>query len=234
MDIYSDFVILNIDISTQEPISVNLEQAIENGLKNRMELRQREIDIENSQFTMIQTKAQNEFSGDLNLRLGITGDDTNLVQIYKKENTVNNPSVSISFNLPIFDWGEKKARIAAQEAAIESVQIDYEEEQKDIILSIREVYRSIQSQWNQIQIAKQNQSNAQLTYEINNERYLNGDLTGMDLNLQQQQLSNARISYTQAQINYKIALLNLKIQSLYDFEMNLPVLPDDLYLNTEN
>lgn len=234
MDIYSDFVILNINISTQEPVSVNLEQAIENGLKNRMELRQREIDIENSQFTMIQTKAQNEFSGDLNLRLGITGDDTNLAQIYKKENTVNNPSVSISFNLPIFDWGEKKARIAAQEAAIESVQIDYEEEQKDIILSIREVYRSIQSQWNQIQIARQNQSNAQLTYEINNERYLNGDLTGMDLNLQQQQLSNARISYTQAQINYKIALLNLKIQSLYDFEMNLPVLPDELYLNTEN
>ncbi|MDR2910506.1 MAG: TolC family protein [Bacteroidales bacterium] len=234
MDIYSDFVILNIDISTQESVSVNLEQAIENGLKNRMELRQREIDIENSQFAMIQTKAQNEFSGDLNLRLGITGDDTNLAQIYKKENTVNNPSVSISFNLPIFDWGEKKARIAAQEAAIESVQIDYEEEQKDIILSIREVYRSIQSQWNQIQIAKQKQNNAQLTYEINNERYLNGDLTGMDLNLQQQQLSNARISYTQAQINYKIALLNLKIQSLYDFEMNLPVLPDELYLSTEN
>lgn len=234
MDIYSDFVILNIDISTQEPVSVNLEQAIENGLKNRMELRQREIDIENSQFTMIQTKAQNEFSGDLNLRLGITGDDTDLTQIYKKENTVNNPSISVSFNLPIFDWGEKKARIAAQEAAMESVEIDYEEEQKGIVLSIREVYRSIQSQWNQIQIAKQNQNNAQLTYEINNERYLNGDLTGMDLNLQQQQLSNARISYTQSQINYKIALLNLKIQSLYDFENNLPVMPADLYLTTEN
>jgi outer membrane protein len=234
MDLYTDFVILNVDVTTQEPVSIDLEQAIENGLKNRMELRQREIDIENSQFTMIQTKAQNEFAGDLNLRLGITGDDPNLTRIYGKENTVNNPSISLSFNLPIFDWGEKKARIAAQEAAMESVKIDYQEEQKDIVLSIREIYRSIQSQWNQIQIAKQNQVNAQLTYEINNERYLNGDLTGMDLNLQQQQLSNARISSAQAQINYKIALLNIKIQSLYDFESKTPVLPADLYLNSKN
>lgn len=234
MDLYADFTILNVDVTTEEPVTVDLEKAIENGLQNRMELRQREIEIENSQFTMIQTKAQNEFAGDLNLRLGITGDDPNLTKIYGKENTVNNPSIALTFNLPIFDWGEKKARIAAQEAAMESVQIDYEQQEKDIIIAIREVYRSLQSQWNQIQIAKKNEVNAQLTYDINNERYLNGDLTGMDLNLQQQQLSNAKISYAQSQINYKIELLNLKIQSLYDFEKRTPVLPADLYLNAKN
>ena len=51
------------------------------------------------------------------------------------------------------------------------------------------------------------------------------------MNLQQQQLSNAEISFAQSQINYKIELLNLKIQSLYDFETNTPVLPKELYLN---
>ena len=229
MDLYADFTILNVDISTQEKVEVDLDKAIENGLQNRMELRQREISVQNSEFSMIQTKAQNEFAGDINLRLGITGDDPNLGRIYKEENTVNNPSISLSFNIPIFDWGEKKARIAAQEAAMESVKIDYQEQQKDIIISIRDVYRSINSQWDQIQIAELNQKNAQLTYEINNERYNNGQLTGMDMNLQQQQLSNAKISYAQAQINYKIELLNLKIQTLYDYETNTPILPRELY-----
>ena len=42
----------------------------------------------------------------------------------------------------------------------------------------------------------------------------------MDLNLFQQQLSTAKMSYAQALINYKIELLNLKIASLYDFTTN--------------
>ena len=131
MDLYTDFSIVNPDVSTEEPVKVDVDKAIENGLNTRMELRQREIDIQNSEFTMIQTKAQNEFSGSMNVRLGITGDDPNIGLIYNKDNRVTNPSVAVSFNIPIFDWGEKKARIAAQEAAMESVKIDFEQEQKE-------------------------------------------------------------------------------------------------------
>jgi hypothetical protein len=64
--------------------------------------------------------------------------------------------------------------------------------------------------------------------------YENGDLTGMDLNLYQTQLSERKIAYAQALINYKIELLNLKIQSLFDFENNEPIIPADLYLNQNN
>ena len=52
----------------------------------------------------------------------------------------------------------------------------------------------------------------------------------MDLNLFQTQLSERKIAYAQALINYKIELLNLKIQSLYDFENSTPVIPSELYL----
>jgi outer membrane protein len=68
-----------------------------------------------------------------------------------------------------------------------------------------------------------------LTYEINLERYQNGDLTGMDLNLYQNQLSTQKIAYAQALINYKIELLNMKVQSLYDFEKNQAIVPAELY-----
>ena len=47
----------------------------------------------------------------------------------------------------------------------------------------------------------------------------------MDLNLFQTQLSTKKMSYAQALIDYKIELLNLKIQSLFDFEKNEAVLP---------
>lgn len=230
MDLFQDILIL-ADIAAN-PVPVDLDKAIDNGLNSRMELRQREIDIESSQFDLIQTKSQNEFRGDMNLRFGITGDNNNLGNVY--ENPTKSPSVSLSFNIPIFDWGEKKARIAAAEAAIQSQELNLSEEKKQIIVDIRQVFRNLKNQLNQIDIAMQNERNAQLTYEINLERYENGDLTGMDLNLFQTQLSEKKISYRQALINYKIELLNLKIQSLYDFETGQEIVPSELYLTKDN
>ncbi|QIA06835.1 TolC family protein [Draconibacterium halophilum] len=229
MDLFEDIMIL-ADVSVN-PVPVNLDKAIENGLESRMELRQREIDVETSQFDLIRTKAQNEFRGDMNLRFGITGDNKDLGNIY--QNPTKSPSVGISFNIPIFDWGERKARIAAAEAAIESQELNLNEEKKQIVVDIRQVYRNILNQLNQIELAKQNQRNAELTYEINLERYENGDLTGMDLNLYQNQLSSQKVALSQALINYKIELLNLKIQSLYDFEKDEAIIPSELYLNED-
>jgi outer membrane protein TolC len=227
MDLNEDIVVM-ADIAAN-PVNVDLDKAINNGLNSRMELRQREIDIENSQFDMIVTKSLNEFRGDLNLRLGITGDNEDITQMFST--TTKSPSVAVSFKIPLFDWGEKKARIAAQEAAIQSQELSFSEQKKQIIIGIRQAYRNLQNQLNQIEISKQNETNAQLTYEINLERYQNGDLTGMDLNLYQTQLSQKKIALAQALIDYKIELLNLKIQSLYDFEANQAILPAELYLN---
>ncbi len=226
MDLFEDISVLaNV---AADPVKIDLDKAIENGLKSRMELRQREIDIETSQFDMIETKALNEFEGALNLRYGITGDNGNLGRVY--DNPTKSPSVALTFSIPLFDWGEKKARIAAQEAMIESQKLNYSDEKNGIIIGIRQAYRNVLNQQTQIGIAKQNEVNAELTYEINLERYENGDLTGMDLNLYQSQLSQKKVASAQALINYKIELLNLKIQSLYDFEKSEAILPSELYL----
>ncbi len=229
MDLNDSIVIL-ADISVPR-VKVDLEQAVQYGLSSRMELRQREIDVENSQFDLIRTKAMNEFRGDLNLAVGIMGDHENFSQVYS--NPTQNPSVALSFQIPIFDWGEKKARIKAQEAVVETQQLNLEEEKKQIVIDIRKVYRNLQNQLNQIAIAEQNVRNAELTYQINLERYRNGDLTSMDLNLYQNQLSQKKIAYAQALVNYKLELLNLKIQTLYDFEHGQPLVPEKLFHNPQ-
>jgi outer membrane protein TolC len=216
---------------TVTPTNVDLAIAVEHALKARMELRQRQIEIENSQFDLIKTKALNEFKGDLNLSVGIFGENESLPNTY--DNPTRSPKVSVSFSIPIFDWGEKKARIKAQEAVMKSSELNLDNERKQIEMNIRRVYRSIQNLLLQIDIAKQNEKNAQLTYEINLERYRNGDLTSMDLKLYQNQLSEKKTSLLQAQINYKLELLNLKIQSLYDFEKNQPIVPTTSFNNKQ-
>ena len=136
-----------------------------------------------------------------------------------------NPRVAISFSVPIFDWGEKKARVKAQEVAQKINRLEFHEDKVNIELNIRQTWRSLENLLSQIKIAEQNVANAQRTYDLNLTRYREGDITGMDMNQFQTQLSNKKIAYTQALINYKIELLNLKILSLYDFEHDMPIVP---------
>ncbi|HKL67131.1 MAG TPA: TolC family protein [Bacteroidales bacterium] len=229
MSLYDDVIVIP-DISV-DTVDVDIAFALDHGLKNRMELRQREIDIENSEFSLIQTKALNEFHGDLNLSVGLFGDNENLGNIYASP--TDNQQVSLSFSIPLWDWGERESRIKAAEASIESQRINYEQEENDIIINIRKVYRNLTNLKNQIDIAKQNVKNAQLTYELNLEKYENGDLTGMDLNIYQNQLSEKQLALTNALISYKLELLNLKIQTLYDFEAQQPVSTENKDNNPE-
>jgi len=221
MSLYDDLIVIpNIDVDT---VAIDISFAIDQGLANRMELRQREINIENSQFDLIQTEALNEFRGSLGLSLGLFGDNEKFKNVY--DNPTDNETVALSLTIPLWDWGERKARIKATEASIETAKINLEEEQNNIILDIRKVYRNLNNLQNQIEIAKQSVINAQLTYDLNLEKYKNGDLTGMDLNIYQNQLSEKQLSFTNSLISYKLELLNLKIQTLYDFEREETVTP---------
>ena len=219
----------NVEIIAQvsaQPVSVDLGKAIANALSSRLELKQREISRTELDLQMKQIKESNSFNGELALSVGITGDNERLGDIYKTP--TNNPRVALSFNIPIFDWGERKARIKAQEIAIEMHNFETDEERKAIEIAIRKSYRNLNNLLTQISIAEKSVKNAQLTYDLNAERYRNGELTGMEMNQFQTQLSNKKMSYVSTIIDYKRELLNLKILTLYDFENDKPIIPLDV------
>ncbi|NDV56580.1 TolC family protein [Bacteroides sp. 519] len=221
MPLSEDFVVwAEVNIT---PLEIDPEMAIKHGLASRLELRQREIESEELNFELIRTKALNEFKGDISLSLGVMGDNSKFGKIY--DNPTQNPRISISFSVPIFDWGEKKARIRAQEVARNINRLEQSENRIDIELNIRQVWRNLETLKTQIKIAEQNVTNAQLTYDLNQTKYREGDITGMEMSQFQTQLSNKKITYSQALINYKTELLNMKILSLYDFEKNMAIVP---------
>ena len=224
----SDDIKISTDIQ-YKPVIVDMDKAIENGLKQRLELSQHKIDLNNAEFDLIETMATNEFKGDVKLSLGLMGNNEKFPNIYDKP--TRSPMVGVTFSIPIYDWGERKARIRAAELSVESTEISLKELEKDIVINIRKVFRNLQNLNTQITIAEQNVKNAQLTYEINLERYRNGDLTSIDLERYQNQLSQKKLDFSNAQISYKLELLNLKIQSLWDFENNTSFVPSELQQN---
>ena len=230
MSLFEDFQVLP-DIQ-ENIMEVDIDLAIEQALENRMELRQREIDIENARFDLIQTNAMNEFKGNLGMSFGLFGDNEEFTSIY--ETPTDNQQVAFSLTIPLWDWGEKKSRMKAAEASLKSTELSLDEERNQIILNVRKTIRNLKNLRNQIDLARQNADNSKLTYELNLERYRNGDLTSMDLNIFQNQLSEKQTALTNAIISYKLELLNLKIQTLYDFEAGKSVSVSFGETTTEN
>ena len=207
---------------SQDSISVDLDKALANGLQSRLELRQRDINLAISQANVVRAEATNEFKGNVSLTYGVIGADEQLNQIY--EVPTKNQSLILSLEIPVWDWGEQRSRTRAAEASVKQQNLSTREERKTIEIGIRRAYRNLQNQFLQIELARQNVRSAQLTYDINLERYENGDLTSMDLNLFQNQLSQKKIGLVNSMISYKMYLLDLKIQSMWDFEKDKPVI----------
>ena len=210
-------------------VYVNIEKAIENGLSQRLELTQRNIDLKMAEFNLTETSAQNEFRGDLSLSVGVMGNNPEFGMIYNKP--TNSPAVGLTFAIPLFDWGQRKAQMRAAEIEIQSREIDLSDQKNNIIINIRSTYRNLENLINQIDIAKQNETNAQVTYDINLERYQNGDLTSIDLQRFQNQLSEKKTALVNALIDYRLELINMKVQSLWDFENNTSFIPKELQEN---
>ena len=218
-----DLIDVSADIQ-KKIVEVDLNMAIAYGLENRMELRQRDIEIQNAMHDLIRAAAQNEFKASLNLSFGLTGTNQKFGGIYDSPNT--DRLIALTLDIPLFDWGQKKHHLAATKAQIETVKLSAEEEIKSIKTEIREAYRNLLNQKRQIEIAEKSIKNAELTYAINLERYRNGDLSSKDLQFYQLQLSTQKLSLVQALISNKLALLELKIRTLWDFEANRPILEE--------
>lgn len=224
MSLDEDVMVLpNTDINT---VSVNPNDAVKYALEQRMELRQKQITLEQDVFSIIRAKAENEFKGNLSARVGLDALSGKVNTMYN--NPTDNEQIGVSLTIPIFDWGAKKAKVKSSQLAMESNQVDFNEEKKNITLGVRQICRNLPTLVRQIEIKRKSIENAEHTYEINLEKYRNGNLTGMELQQYQTQLTSAKQAYTNAIISYKLELLNLKIQTLWDFETDKSYLPVEL------
>ena len=205
----------------KELVDVDLRQAIDHGLTNRMELRQQGIAIQEAMQALVTTDAQNEFEGSVDLTFGLTGADEELGRTY--DDPSRNQRLILTFNIPLFDWGEKRHRMASAQESVDRTELSASEERKRITADIRQAHRNLLTQKTQIEIAEKNVVNASLTYDINLERYRNGDLSSKDIADYQNQLSREQINEVGVLINYRLALLDLKIHTLYDFVRDQPV-----------
>lgn len=220
---------------TYTHFDIETDKAITEGLAHRTELREHEISIELNRINVKEINALNEIRADLTAFYDLTGFsdpklplDTGTHDLFDSSwddlnRRPGNRGVTLTFSLPIWDWGVNKAQVASSRADLRRSELRLDEEKKTIINSITDAVRRVRTAESRLNVLQKSQEVAQRTYNISLERFNNGEITSQDLALDNESLSDAKLAFLGSYISYQLAVGDLKRKTMWDFETNQPI-----------
>ncbi len=248
-DLFKQLIGIDLDEEFQiltdlqyDTFSIDLEKAMEEALKNRLELQIAELEIELQKIALDRAGRERELRGDITASYDMTGFSSigtgttrDLFQSSFDDFLNRPPNRSITFTLsyPIFDWGRGSARVQQEEANLRSKELDRENIETTIICDVRDIVRSVEEAKNRLKIREKNQEVAQRSYAISRLRFENGEFTSQDLGVEQEKLAGTQLDYLDAFITYQRKIADLKKKTMWDFKNNRSYLMDDYFQEEE-
>ncbi len=231
-----DSLVVNTDLS-YPVVHVDLNTAIENGLKNRLELQEQKISIEQQKLNIAQLKVQHMITGKISAYydfIGVKQDP----RAYALQTTFSNAweelkrrpgnrGISLTINIPLWDWGVNKNQVLAARARLKKMELSLDNQRITIIRDIRNTVMELQTSLKRLQLLEKNVEVAEKSFAISKKRFANGDISSQSLALDRNRLSQAYNSRLNALISYKLLLANIKRKTFYDFVNDRPVSLDD-------
>jgi len=227
----SDSVGVQTDFEYQK-IEINQDEATKLALANRTEIREGEIDVEVAKINVRETDARSAIKGELSAFYDLTGVSDPYLPYGSTWKTLWNSSrsdmdrrphnrgVVFSLTVPLWDWGVNAAEVSSAQANLRTQELDLVEQQKQIVLDVRDVVSQMQEAESRYEVLLKNQEVAQRAFDISIERFNNGDITSQELALDRNRLTQAKLSFLVAYIDYKLAVADLKRKTMWDFEKN--------------
>jgi outer membrane protein TolC len=232
---------LNDSISTSNKLeykSVLIDQnkALEYGLKNRTELRERQIQISYNEMNIKSQRAEGMIQGSIGVHYNLTGlSSTGLDYPYwsayetSMHNMMYKPGaygVYFTISIPILDWGSNRSLVKMQKSRLKENQLRYEYQLISIENEIRNNIFRINNNLKKLLLLEKTIKLAEKSYDISYQRFTNGDIDVETLGLDRIRYTSTQNSYLQAYINYKLLLLDLTRKTFYDFENNVSLVPE--------
>jgi outer membrane protein TolC len=212
-----------------KPVLIDEQRATDEALKNRLEIKETEMDINLLKIEVDRAKRVREFQGNISAYYDLTGISTlgsgTTAQLFKSsiENIRNRPpnrGVALTFTLPIYDWGRGSSKVKQAKLNLQSKELFKENQEVTIRREVREIIRSVTESSEQLNIHQKNLDLARQTYRISQMRFENGDISNQDLTIEQERLATIQLDYLDAFIGYQLSVNNLKRKTMWDFENN--------------
>ncbi len=209
---------------------VDIGKAIQHALDHRVEIQENKLNVELANINIKQVDARRQIEGNLWAFYDLTGVSDPIMDYNSTPNALfesslddmsrrpHNRGVGFTLQVPLWDSGVNKAEVHSAEARLEERELGLDEMRKTIEREVRDVVSRLLEAENRLEVLKQREKVAQRAFDITLHRFNNGDITSIDLALNRDRLTEAKTSYLNAYIDYKLAVADLKQKTLWDFE----------------
>ncbi len=205
-----------------DPIAIDVDEATEYALELTPRMRQLDISLRDSEIRLEETKGRGGFRMDLSFSYGRERQDEFFDRIWVDPD--NSYTIDVEASIPIWDWGERSARIAASRIGIEQSRLRIEEAEIQIVANIRNEVLNAQEYQNRTMAMRDNLDLAGSVSQTSFQRYETGSITALDLIQGLRREMDTATNFLDAYLGWREALLNLQQMTYFDFEQRVPVL----------
>lgn len=212
-----------------ETFLIDLQTAIDEALRNRMEIQERNLDINLQDIEIRRAKREREFKGKISAYYDFTGLSTreggSVGQLVGSSfrnmgERPSNRSIEFTLSYPIADWGRAKNLVRSRQVRKKQQELQLDNTKRSIEKEIREIVRNVYEAEKRYRLNQRNREAAQESYRISQLRFENGDLTSQELFIEQERLAQVQLSYIESYITYRLSVADLNRKTMYDFENN--------------
>jgi outer membrane protein TolC len=133
-------------------------------------------------------------------------------------------TVAVDAYLPIWDWGERKARIASSQIGLDQTLLRREEVENQIVSNVRNEVRNVEEYQSRTLAMQENLELARAVAESSFIRYEQGAITALDLIQSLRREADTAQNFLDTYLGWRRALLRLQELTFFDFEEGMPVL----------
>ena len=204
------------------PVPIDMEQAVRLAMELTPRMRELDISLRNSEIRLEETQSRGGFRMDLSMSYGRERRDEIFDKIWVDPD--NSYTVNLEAYVPIWDWGERKNRIAASQIGIDQTRLRIEEAETQIVSNVRNEVLNVQDRQNRTMAMQENLELARGVTEASFQRYREGSITAVDLMLSLRREADTAENFLQAYLGWRDSLRQLQQLTYWDFERQMPVL----------
>src|SRR5690606_3635725 len=202
-----DSIVIDPGVLQIEPIQVDVARAIDLGVTLRPQLRQLEIQRRQNELNLSNVRGRDAFRLNVELTYGREMQDPSFDGLMSDPR--NSYTLGVSGSLPIWDWGERRARIEAEEIVLQRTDLSIEETREQIEIGIRNTVANLEEYQRRAESMEQNLVLARDVSTSSLEQYQTGTITVLDLLQSYEREDDTARNFLEAYMGYRNALLTL-------------------------
>ncbi len=202
-------------------IQVMVEEALDLAMKNSPDPEYYERIRLESKSNLAQAKASAGLKADIYFQLGLSQTGADVPSTYRSPN--NQMYASVSFSLPILDWGRGKGRVKVARSQVDLTQTQAEQGMQDFTQNVQRLVMQFNMQQRKVKVATLTNQRSEHRYNVARKLFMLGRSSVLDLNSAISEKNSARRSYITALQTYWQLYYTLRSMTAYDIERKCPL-----------